>query len=148
MSRGSVNKAIILGNLGRDPEVRSTSSGQMVANFSIATNRVYTDRDGQRQEQTEWHNIVAWARLAEIAEQYLKKGDQVYIEGRIQTRSWEDQSGETRRTTEIVVQEMQMLGGARGGIDRGGSETGRDEVAGPAGGGPGTVDEEDEDLPF
>ena len=148
MSRGSVNKAIILGNLGRDPEVRSTSSGQMVANFSIATNRVYTDRDGQRQEQTEWHNIVAWARLAEIAEQYLKKGDQVYIEGRIQTRSWEDQSGETRRTTEIVVQEMQMLGGARGGSDREGSGAAGDDVAGAAGGGTGVVDEEDEDLPF
>lgn len=148
MSRGSVNKAIILGNLGRDPEVRSTSSGQMVANFSIATNRVYTDRDGQRQEQTEWHNIVAWGRLAEIAEQYLKKGNQVYIEGRIQTRSWEDQSGETRRTTEIVVQEMQMLGGPRGDFDREGSEAAGDDVAGSAGGGPGVVAEEDEDLPF
>jgi single-strand DNA-binding protein len=120
----------------------------MVANFSVATNRVYTDRDGQRQEQTEWHNIVAWARLAEIAEQYLKKGDQVYIEGRLQTRSWEDQSGETRRTTEIVVQEMQMLGGARGGFDRGGSEAAGDDSAGAGGGGPGVVDEEDEDLPF
>ena len=129
MGRGSVNKAIVLGNLGQDPDVRSTSSGQMVANFSLATNRSWTDRNGQRQEQTEWHKIVAWAKLAEIIEQYLKKGDQVYIEGRLQTRSWEDKSGEKRYTTEIVAQEMVMLGsggGARGG---GPTMTPRDPVA-------------------
>ena len=147
MGRGSVNKAIVLGNLGQDPDVRSTSSGQMVANFSLATNRSWTDRNGQRQEQTEWHKIVAWAKLAEIIEQYLKKGDQVYIEGRLQTRSWEDKSGEKRDTTEIVAQEMVMLGsggGARGGFGGGPSNN---DSAGPGGGGSGVV-EEDDDLPF
>ncbi len=147
MGRGSVNKAIVLGNLGQDPDVRSTSSGQMVANFSLATNRSWTDRNGQRQEQTEWHKIVAWAKLAEIIEQYLKKGDQVYIEGRLQTRSWEDKSGEKRYTTEIVAQEMVMLGsggGARGGLGGGPSNN---DSAGPGGGGSGVV-EEDDDLPF
>ena len=147
MGRGSVNKAIVLGNLGQDPDVRSTSSGQMVANFSLATNRSWTDRNGQRQEQTEWHKIVAWAKLAEIIEQYLKKGDQVYIEGRLQTRSWEDKSGEKRYTTEIVAQEMVMLGsggGARGGFGGGPSNN---DSAGPSGGGSGVV-EEDDDLPF
>lgn len=147
MGRGSVNKAIVLGNLGQDPDVRSTSSGQMVANFSLATNRSWTDRNGQRQEQTEWHKIVAWAKLAEIIEQYLKKGDQVYIEGRLQTRSWEDKSGEKRYTTEIVAQEMVMLGsggGARGG---GGGGPSDNDSAGPGGGGSGVV-EEDDDLPF
>ncbi len=147
MGRGSVNKAIVLGNLGQDPDVRSTSSGQMVANFSLATNRSWTDRNGQRQEQTEWHKIVAWAKLAEIIEQYLKKGDQVYIEGRLQTRSWEDKSGEKRYTTEIVAQEMVMLGsggGARGGFGGGPSNN---DSAGPGGGGSGVV-EEDDDLPF
>ena len=142
MGRGSVNKAIILGNLGQDPEIRSTSGGQMVANLRIATNRVYTDRNGQRQEQTEWHSVVAWGRLAEICEQYLKKGDQVYIEGRLQTRSWEDQSGERKYRTEIVAAEMQMLGSPGG---RGGG----DEAPGGWGdsGGSGTVEEGD-DLPF
>ena len=147
MGRGSVNKAIVLGNLGQDPDGRSTSGGQMVANFSLATNRSWTDRNGQRQEQTEWHKIVAWAKLAEIIEQYLKKGDQVYIEGRLQTRSWEDKSGEKRYTTEIVAQEMVMLGsggGARGGFGGGPSNN---DSAGPSGGGSGVV-EEDDDLPF
>ena len=144
MARGSVNKALLIGNLGTDVELRSTSGGQNVANFRIATNRVYTDRSGQRQEQTEWHNIVAWGRLAEICEQYLKKGDQVYIEGRIQTRSWEDQSGQQRWTTEVVAQEMTMLGGGGGGRGRGAPEGEFEE----SGGGPGTVSEEDDDVPF
>jgi single-strand DNA-binding protein len=147
MARGSVNKAILIGNLGTDVELRSTSGGQNVANFRIATNRVYTDRSGQKQEQTEWHNIVAWGRLAEICEQYLKKGDQVYIEGRIQTRSWEDQSGQQRWTTEVVAQEMTMLGGGGGGgMGRGreSSDVGPEE----SNGGPGTVQEEDDDVPF
>ena len=149
MGRGSVNKAIILGNLGQDPEVRSTSGGQMVANFSIATNRQWTDKNGQKQEQAEWHNIVAWGKLAEIIEQYLKKGDQVYIEGRLQTRTWEDKSGEKRKTTEIVAQEMQMLGsgsGSRGGSGGGGGSS-SDNSAKSEGGGSGVV-EEDDDLPF
>jgi len=151
MDRGSVNKAILVGNLGADPEIRYTSSGQGVANFRIATNRVYTDRNGQRQEQTEWHNIVAWGKLAEICERYLKKGSSVYIEGRIQTRSWEDQSGQRRWTTEVVAQQMTMLGsagGARGDFERDEADAGEEEHIGPPGGGTGTVEEEEEDLPF
>jgi len=149
MGRGSVNKAILIGNLGSDVEFRSTSGGQNVANFSIATNRVYNDRNGQRQEQTEWHKIVAWGRLAEICEQYLKKGDAVYIEGRLQTRSWEDQSGQQRWTTEIVAQEMTMLGGG-GGSGGGGSrgDRGGSEAHGEPDSSPPTVAEEDDDVPF
>jgi len=150
MGRGSVNKAIVLGNLGQDPDVRSTSSGQMVANLSVATNRVWNDRNGQRQEETEWHRIVAFGKLAEIIEQYLKKGDQVYFEGRLQTRSWEDKSGEKRYTTEIVAQEMQMLGSGGGGGGRGGFGGGQagGDPAGSGGGGTGVVEPEDDDLPF
>ena len=151
MGSGSVNKAILIGNLGADPEIRYTSSGRGVANFRIATNRVYTDRNGQRQEQTEWHNIVAWGKLAEICERYLKKGSSVYIEGRIQTRSWEDQSGQKRWTTEIVAQQMNMLGavgGAGGGLDRDETAPTDEEYAGTPGGGSGTVEEEEDDLPF
>jgi single-strand DNA-binding protein len=149
MARGSVNKAIILGNLGVDPEIRTTSGGQNVANFRIATNRTFTDRSGQRQEQTEWHNIVVWGRLAEIAEQYLKKGDSVYIEGRIQTRSWEDQSGQQRWTTEIVAQEMTMLGGAGGGQGGGGGGSRRGSRPAPdEESGPDAVSEGEDDVPF
>jgi single-strand DNA-binding protein len=149
MARGSVNKAIILGNLGADPEIRTTSGGQNVANFRIATNRTFTDRSGQRQEQTEWHNIVVWGRLAEIAEQYLKKGDSVFIEGRIQTRSWEDQSGQQRWTTEIVAQEMTMLGGAGGGQGGGGGGSRRGSRPAPEEEtGPEAVSEGEDDVPF
>ena len=106
-----VNKVILVGNLGRDPELRSTPSGQQVASFSLATNRKWKDRDGNRQEQTEWHNIVCWGRQAEIAGQYLTKGRQIFVEGRIQTQSWEDrQSGEKKYRTEIVCDNFQMLG--------------------------------------
>ena len=106
-----VNKVILIGNLGQDPKVRNTGSGTAVANFSLATNRRWNDRDGNRQEQTEWHQIVCFARLAEIAGEYLAKGRQVYIEGRLQTSSWEDQkTGETRYRTEIVAESLQMLG--------------------------------------
>ncbi len=106
-----VNKVILIGNLGRDPEVRSTPSGQTVASFSLATSRRWRDRDGNRQEQTEWHNIVCWGRSAEIAGQYLTKGKQVYVEGRLQTRSWEDkQSGEKKYRTEVICENFQMLG--------------------------------------
>jgi len=149
MARGSVNKAILLGNLGVDPEIRTTSGGQNVANFRIATNRTFTDKSGQRQEQTEWHNIVVWGRLAEIAEQYLKKGDSVYIEGRIQTRSWEDQNGQQRWTTEIVAQEMTMLGGAGGGQGGGGGGGRRSGRPAPEEEtGPDTVSEGEDDVPF
>ncbi len=105
-----VNKVILVGHLGRDPELRYTQNGQAVANFSLATTESYAKRDGEREDRTEWHRIVAWGRLAEICAEYLSKGRQIYIEGRIQTREWEDREGEKRRTTEIVAREMQMLG--------------------------------------
>ncbi|MCD6261743.1 MAG: single-stranded DNA-binding protein [Deltaproteobacteria bacterium] len=106
-----VNKVILIGRLGRDPEIRYTPSGVAVANFSIATSEEWTDKNtGQKQERTEWHRIVAWRRLGEICGEYLHKGSQVYIEGRLQTRSWEDGDSNTRYTTEIIAQNMQMLG--------------------------------------
>ena len=104
-----LNKATLIGNLGGDPEVRYTQSGTAVANFTIATSERWKDKDGQQQEQTEWHRIVAFARLGEICGEYLSKGSKVYIEGRIQTRSWEDKDGNKRYTTEIVAREMKML---------------------------------------
>jgi single-strand DNA-binding protein len=106
----SVNKVILVGRLGRDPETRYTGSGQAVANFTLATDSSFKDRSGERQKRTEWHRIVAWGKLAEICQQYLKKGSQVYIEGRLQTRDWEDKSGQKRTTTEIVASDMRMLG--------------------------------------
>ncbi len=115
MARG-INKAIIVGTLGQDPEVRYTANGSAVANLRVATNESWKDRQtGEQQERTEWHSIVMWGRLAEIAQQYLKKGSQAYFEGRIQTRKWQDQSGNDRYSTEIVANEMQMLGGRGGG---------------------------------
>ncbi len=123
MARG-VNKAIIVGTLGQDPEVRYTANGSAVANLSVATNENWKDRQtGEMQERTEWHRIVMFGKLAEIAQQYLKKGSQAYFEGRIQTRKWQDQSGNDRYSTEIVANEMQMLGGRGGGgapMDSGG----------------------------
>jgi len=106
----SVNKVILVGNVGRDPELRYTQGGQPVASFSVATNERFKDRDGNWKDRTEWHRIVAWARLAEICGEYLRKGSQVYIEGRIQTRDWEDKEGNKRQTTEVVALSMQMLG--------------------------------------
>ena len=114
MARG-VNKVILIGNLGSDPEIRYTGSGTAVCNFSLATSESYKDRDGNQVENTEWHRIVAWARLAEICGEYLKKGRQVYIEGQLQTRQWEDKDGNTKYTTEIKAREMQMLGSRDGG---------------------------------
>lgn len=108
----SVNKVILVGNLGADPELRYTSSGTPVASFSVATREQWTNKGGEKEEKTEWHKIVAWARLGEICGEYLHKGKQVYIEGRLQTRSWEDRDGNKRYTTEIVAQTMQMLGPA------------------------------------
>jgi single-strand DNA-binding protein len=110
----SVNKVILVGNLGGDPEVRYTPSGKAVASFSLATKEQWTGKDGEKTERTEWHKIVAWARLGEICGEYLRKGSQVYVEGRLQTRSWEDKEGNKRYTTEIVAQNMQMLGSAAG----------------------------------
>lgn len=108
----SINKAILIGNLGQDPELKYLPSGDAVCNFSIATTETWKDRDGNQQDKTEWHNIVAFRRLAEICGEYLKKGKQVYIEGRIQTRSWE-QDGVKRYSTEIVADQMKMLGTRR-----------------------------------
>jgi single-strand DNA-binding protein len=110
----SVNKVILVGNLGRDPEVRYMPNGEAVANFSIATTENWKDKSGAKQEKTEWHNIVMYRRLAEIAGEYLKKGRPVYIEGRLQTRKWE-KDGVTRYTTEIIADQMQMLGSGREG---------------------------------
>ena len=151
-----VNKVILVGNLGRDPEVRSTPSGQPVASFTLATSRRYKDRDGNRQEQTEWHNIVCFGKQAEIAGQYLVKGKQIFIEGRIQTRSWDDKStGEKKYRTEIVCENFQMLGSGGGGGQRGGDFEHSDRQAAQAGPtydegsyGGGGGDIEDDDIPF
>jgi len=119
---GSLNKATLIGNLGKDPEVRVVPNGAKVANFSIATTESYTGKDGNKVDKTEWHNIVMWRGLAEVAEKYLKKGSQVYVEGRLQTRSWDDQNGLKRYTTEIVADNMVMLGKPTGGGQRDGGE--------------------------
>ncbi|MFQ5787442.1 MAG: single-stranded DNA-binding protein [Thermodesulfobacteriota bacterium] len=104
-----INKVILIGNLGRDPEIRYTASGQAVANFTLATTEGRTNKDGEKQDFTEWHRIVAWGRLAEICGEYLSKGRMVYIEGTLRTRSWEDKEGRKRWTTEILARNMQML---------------------------------------
>jgi single-strand DNA-binding protein len=106
-----INKVILIGNLGKDPELRYTPAGQAVASFSLATSEKWKDKSGVVQDKTEWHNIILWGRQAELAKEYLAKGRQVYLEGRIQTRSWDDKDGNKRYTTEIVVQRMQFLGG-------------------------------------
>jgi single-strand DNA-binding protein len=117
----SVNKVILVGRLGRDPELKYTASGTPFCRFSIATDDVWNDKgSGERQERTEWHNIVAWDRLAEICNQYLTKGKQVYIEGSLQTREWDDQEGNKRKTTEIRARDMVMLSGAGDGAGGGG----------------------------
>ena len=127
----SVNKVILIGNLGKDPEVKYTPSGLPVANFSLATNERYKDKDGNWQDRTEWHNIVAWQRLAEIAGEYLKKGRSVYIEGRLQNRSWDDkESGQKKYRTEIVAQDLVLLGGrGEGEGGEGGGGRGRSAAA-------------------
>lgn len=125
----SVNKVILLGNLGRDPELRYTPGGQAVANFTLATNERYTTKDGEKQERTEWHRIVAWGRTGEICAQYLSKGRSVFVEGRLQTREWEDKEGGKRRTTEIVANNVQFVGG------RGEGGSGGPPSAGGGGGG-------------
>lgn len=107
----SVNKVILLGRLGQDPELKYTPSGAAVCNFSMATSENWTDKGGQKQDKTEWHRIVVWAKLAELCNQYLSKGRQAYVEGRLQTRSWDDKSGNKRYTTEIVASTIQFIGG-------------------------------------
>lgn len=155
-----VNKVILVGNLGRDPEVRSLPSGQPVAQFSVATSRRFKDRDGQRQEQTEWHNVVCFGKQAEIAAQYLTKGKQIFVEGRIQTRSWDDKNtGEKKYRTEIVCENFQMLGGGGGGGRGGGGQAdfepdpsygGGGGGGGYSGGGGGSSSGggDDDDIPF
>lgn len=143
----SVNKVILVGRLGKDPEIRSTPSGTTVAKFSIATDDRYTDKAGEKQERTEWHNITAWGKLAEICGQYLRKGKLVYIEGAIRTDSWDDkETGQKKYRTEIVANQMQML-------DRKGDENGGGAYAGArnkatAGGATATQVEEDDEVPF
>ncbi len=122
MSRGTVNKVMIIGRLGADPEVRYAPSGNAVANFNVATNRSYKDRDGNQQEQTDWHRVVAWTRLAEFAKQYLHKGMRVYVEGRLQYREWQDQNGAKRNSTDIVVNDIQMLESLGGKTETGDQE--------------------------
>jgi single-strand DNA-binding protein len=114
---GSINKVILIGRLGRDPELKYTPSGAPVAKFSLATDEVFKDRAGEQQRRTEWHNIVAWNKLAEICGEYLTKGRQVYVEGSIRSRQWEDQSGNKRTAYEIVAREMKMLG-SRADVER------------------------------
>jgi single-strand DNA-binding protein len=109
-----VNKAILVGRLGRDPETRYTGGGVAVTNFSIATDEQWKDRNGEKQKKTEWHKLVAWSKLAEIIQQYCKKGQMVYVEGRLQTREWQDKEGVKRYSTEIVADTLRMLGGGRG----------------------------------
>lgn len=106
----SVNKVILVGRLGQNPEVRYTPSGAAVANFSVATNESWTDKSGQKQERTEWHRVVVWGKLAELCNQYLAKGRQCYVEGRMQTRQWQDKDGQTKYTTEVQAQTVQFLG--------------------------------------
>jgi single-strand DNA-binding protein len=113
-----VNKVILVGNLGRDPEVRYTKDGRAVATINVATTEVWNDQNGQKQEATEWHRVVAWGKLAEIVKEYLTKGRQVYIEGRLRTRSWDDREGNKRYTTEIKADQMLMLGGRGDGASR------------------------------
>ena len=159
----SVNKVILVGRLGRDPETRFTSSGQAVANFSIATDESYKDRNGERQKRTEWHKIVVWGKQAEIAQQYLKKGSLIFIEGRIQSREWQDKEGQKRTSFEIVATNFRMLGGrGDGGGSGGGSasvggaraeehdQSGPSDDFGGHGGGGGAAGPEisDEDIPF
>jgi single-strand DNA-binding protein len=117
MSKGSINKVMLIGNLGSDPELRFTPGGVQVANFNLATSESWTDKSGERQERTEWHRIVLWRRLAEVAGQYLKKGSKIYIEGKLQTRNWEDQNGQKRYTTEVVANSMEMLDGGQASAD-------------------------------
>ncbi|HIG45439.1 MAG TPA: single-stranded DNA-binding protein [candidate division Zixibacteria bacterium] len=144
-----VNKVILIGNLGADPELRYTPSGRAVVNFNLATSRTWNNRDGEKQEETEWHRIVAWDKLAEICGEYLKKGAQTYVEGRLQTRSWEDKNGVKRYTTEAVVSEMRMLGSRQDTGSSGSSDSSKssDTSSPPPENLPSTF-EADDDLPF
>src|SRR5438067_12314741 len=156
---GSVNKVILIGNLGRDPEVRYTPSGQAVANFTVATNEAWTDKAGQKQERTEWHRVFVWGKSAENCGEYLSKGRQVFVEGRLQTREWTNKEGVKQYTTEIVANPVVFLsGGDRSGQGRGGGRSaggsaGTDELGGPPAGfdesaAPSGKGPSDDDIPF
>jgi single-strand DNA-binding protein len=156
----SVNKVILVGRLGRDPETRYTGGGQAVANFSVATDETYKDKNGERQKRTEWHKIVVWGKQAEIAQQYLKKGSLIFIEGRIQSREWQDKEGQKRTSFEIVASNFRMLGGRGDGAAGGGSfggaagrseeheAAGHGDDFGGGGGGAAGPEISDEDIPF
>jgi single-strand DNA-binding protein len=154
----SVNKVILVGRLGRDPETRYTGGGQAVANFSVATDETYKDKNGERQKRTEWHKIVVWGKQAEIAQQYLKKGSLIFIEGRIQSREWQDKEGQKRTSFEIVASNFRMLGGradgAAGGVGSfgGGARSEEHDQSGGGeefgGGGSSGPEISDEDIPF
>jgi single-strand DNA-binding protein len=160
----SLNKVTLIGNLGNDPEVRSTTGGSRVATFSLATSRSWNNPSGEKQEKTEWHRCVVWntksSQLADIVERYVKKGDKIYVEGRIEYRQWQDKENQTRYMTEINVRELIMLGSRAGGGDfdaPGGApsraRTPEKAKSGAAGGGdfedfPGALEDEDDDLPF
>jgi single-strand DNA-binding protein len=151
----SVNKVILVGNLGRDPETRYTTSGDAVTNIRVATTDTWKDKNGDKQERTEWHTVVFFGRQAEIAGEYLKKGRQVYIEGRLQTRKWQDKEGQDRYSTEIVADRMQMLGSREGSGAPVAAEAGEPVAAGEprakrGGAAPAkkNVDDLDDDIPF
>lgn len=150
-----VNKAILVGNLGRDPELRYTQNGQAVVNFTLATSENWTDKSGERVERTEWHRIVVWGKTGEMCAQYLSKGRTVYVEGRIQTREWEDKDGNKRYTTEINAQTVNFIGprtGGGGGEPGAGDSGGGSRGGGPSGGGSGPAGDSgppmDDDIPF
>jgi single-strand DNA-binding protein len=149
----SVNKVILVGNLGKDPEVRYMPNGEAVCNFSIATTDTWKDKAGAKQERTEWHSIVMYRKLAEIAGEYLKKGSAVYVEGRLQTRKWQTKEGQDRYTTEIISDQMQMLGGKpNAGIDDSNNDYDQtppaDAPAKPAAPGGNNFDDFEDDIPF
>ena len=139
----SVNKAILIGHLGKDPEMRYMPNGDAVANFSLATTETWKDKSGEKQERTEWHNIVIYKRLAEIAGEYLRKGSQIYVEGRITTEKWEDKEGKDRYTTKIVVNEMKMLSGKKDG-EKSAEKPAEKQAAKPKQ----SFDNFDDDIPF
>jgi single-strand DNA-binding protein len=148
MARG-INKVILVGHLGRDPEVRYAPSGQAIANVTIATSEQWKDKNtGEKQERTEWHRVVFFSRLAEIVGEYLKKGSQVYVEGRLQTRKWQDKDGNDRYTTEIVANDMQMLGGRGGSGGSSSEEYNQEPSAAPQPAATGAGGDFDDDIPF
>ena len=144
----SVNKVILVGNLGRDPEVRRMPSGDAMVNLSIATTDTWKDKGGERQEKTEWHRIVMFGRVAEVAGEYLKKGSQAYFEGRLQTRKWTDKEGQDKYTTEVVADRMQMLGSRSGSGGGSFSDSQASSKASGAGEFSGGLDDLEDDIPF